>query len=57
MSDVLKILNSNQISQKILRLSWQVCRSLDIMRNVFILAIGFNEFVLDQKYLPTENQP
>ena len=40
MSDVLKILNSNQISQKILRLSWQVYEDNFSEKEITLVGIG-----------------
>ena len=40
MSDVLKILNSNQISQKILRLSWQVYEDNFSEKEIILVGIG-----------------
>ena len=40
MSDVLKILNSNQINQKILRLSWQVFEDNFSEKEIVLVGIG-----------------
>ena len=40
MSDVLKILDSNQINQKILRLSWQVFEDNFSEKEIVLVGIG-----------------